>query len=70
MNRLFLHEPLAAEIEVFEPVRKEIWFDTITESDGELLISYLSVSYYSDSVTPQTVYCVNAMLFLYFSYRC
>ena len=65
MDRLFLHDPLAAEMEVFEPVKKKTWFDTITESDGELLISYLSVSYYPDCVAPQTVLCQCYIVFIF-----
>ena len=52
----FLHDPLAVEMDVSEPVKKKTSFDTITESDGELLISYLSVRVVWDLKH----YCVNA----------
>ena len=70
MYRIFLHDPLAVEVEAFEPMKKKSPLNTNTETDSVLLISNLSVSYYPEGVTPQTVATVsmlNVILFLYYS---
>ena len=54
---LFLRDPLAVEVETFEPMKKKAQLDTNTDSDGVFLISNLSVNYYPKGVTPQTVLC-------------
>ena len=64
MLRRFFHDPLAVEVEPFEPMKKKPQLDTTTESDGVFLISNLSVSYYPESVTPQTVLCQCYIVFV------